>query len=455
VLLRQGGRVAVVECDLARLEDRLDSLDLPTRWRTLLSLQRSVEDGRLPIAAAGDAVNLHCHTFFSYNAYGYSPAKFAWLARRAGLGVAGIVDFDVLDGLDEFLRAGGVLGLKTCAGLETRVFLPEFSADVTNSPGEPGICYHLGLGFPGAELPPDQADFLSSLRRTGTDRNRELLERANQYLQPLTVDYDRDVLPLTPSGNATERHICLAYVRGARALFADDGELADFWGSKIGATNRELGRQDSVELQSLIRSVTMKAGGVACVAPDSGSFPRMAEASTFIAGSGGIPAYAWLDGTSDGERRLEDLLAVVMDSGVEAINIVPDRNYTPGVKDERLANLHDVVQHAEELHLPVVVGTEMNSPGQKFVDDFRSEELAPIASVFRRGALIVYAHSVLQRGGGLGYMSAWARRHFGDRAARNQFYEHLGLVLEPAREDTLKGLDETVAPDDILARAAG
>ena len=39
----------------------------------------------------------------------------------------------------------------------------------------------------------------------------------------------------------------------------------------------------------------------------------------------------------------------------------------------------------------------MNSPGQKFVDDFNSQELAPLLPVFLKSAYIVYAHSVLQQ----------------------------------------------------------
>ena len=41
---------------------------------------------------------------------------------------------------------------------------------------------------------------------------------------------------------------------------------------------------------------------------------------------------------------------------------------------------------------------------QKFVDDFGSEEFSPLVPVFLKGAHIVYAHSVLQRAGGLGYI---------------------------------------------------
>ena len=83
-------------------------------------LWRAAERGEIALPEPGFDVNLHAHTFFSYNAYGYSPSKFAWLARKAGLAVAGIVDFDVLDGVDEFLEAGRLIGLKSCGSLESR-----------------------------------------------------------------------------------------------------------------------------------------------------------------------------------------------------------------------------------------------------------------------------------------------------------------------------------------------
>ena len=45
-------------------------------------------------------LNLHFHSFFSYNAEGFSPSHIAWEARKAGLYAAGLCDFDVLDGLE-------------------------------------------------------------------------------------------------------------------------------------------------------------------------------------------------------------------------------------------------------------------------------------------------------------------------------------------------------------------
>ncbi len=131
------------------LESRLDSFDPGERRQALTALCEKVRAGETSLPKSGTDVNLHCHTFFSYNTDGYSPSKFAWLARKAGLAVAEVVDFDVLDALEEFLEAARMLGLKACAGMETRVFVPEFATRVMTSPGEPGITYHMGVGFDG------------------------------------------------------------------------------------------------------------------------------------------------------------------------------------------------------------------------------------------------------------------------------------------------------------------
>ena len=141
-----------------------------------------------------------------------------------------------------------------------------------------------------------------------------------------------------------------------------------------------------------------------------------------------------------------------MSSGAAAINIIPDRNYTPGVKTQTLQNLYDVAALAEKHHFPIIVGTEMNAPGNKFVDDFSTAELKPLAPVFLKGAHIVYAHSVLQRESGLGYLSDWAKKSFSKTTAKNDFFEKLGRQLQPAKEDCLRGLPSDVTPEAIFAK---
>ncbi len=441
----------------------MDSFEAVERKRALAEFCEQVEAGRIDLPQTGTDVNIHCHTFFSYNTYGYSPSKFAWLARKRGLAVAGVVDFDVLDALDEFLDAARLLGLKGCAGLETRVYVPEFSTRVINSPGEPGISYHMGVGFPNANLHGGQRDFLLGLRRTAQQRNRELMGRVNEYLRPLELDYERDVLVLTPSGNATERHICLAYARKAAELFGEGvgwglphrtgglkPTLQDFWAEKLGVDVELSWLPESRGILDTIRAKTMKRGGVGYVQPGKGSFPWMADMNRFILAGGAIPVHTWLDGTSDGEKDIEELLEVAMSTGAAAINVIPDRNYTPGAGSQKLENLYAVVELAEKLHLPVVMGTEMNSPGQKFVDDLDTDELRPLAPVFLKGAQIVYAHSVLQQRCGFGYTSEWAAKSFDDVESKNEFFKELGSLLHPKQEDKLNGLNEQNSPQEIL-----
>ena len=424
------------------LERQLDEFDPAQRGEALRLLWRAVQSGEIALPAPGADVNLHAHTFFSYNAYGYSPSKFAWLARKAGLAAAGIVDFDVLDGVDEFLEAGRLIGLRTCASLESRTFVPEFAALEINSPGEPGVAYNMGVGFPRTASHP----FLSEMRAAAEKRTRDVMVRVNAYLDPLSLDFDHDVQPLTPSGNATERHLCEAYERKAAEVFPDAEARAAFWIERIGDAPAE-----SARLQGLIRAKTMKKGGVGYVEPDRGSFPEIAKMNRFVAEVGAIPTVAWLDGMSAGEQRMEEFVDIAVASGAAAMNVIPDRNYTPNRPDDKIRNLYDVIALAERRGFPVVVGTEMNAPGQKFVDTFASAELEPLTPLFLRSAYIIFAHTALQRELGLGYLSPWAEASFASVAAKNEFFAAVGRTLRPGDETKLAAIDAAASPQQVLA----
>jgi hypothetical protein len=437
-----------------QLEERLDSFGPRQRRETLEQLCEKVKKGEIKFPPPGTDVNLHCHTFFSYNSYGYSPTKFAWLAKKRGLIVAGVVDFDVLDGLEEFLEAARKLGLKGCGGIETRVYVPQFGSRVINSPSEPGIFYHMGMGFPSANLGPELKKFQMSLQKTAQQRNIDLTHRVNKFLSPVELDYDKDVLPLTPSGNTTERHICLAYARKAKAVFGDDASLAKYWSEKLGMDTSALELPEGRDFLNAIRNKTMKRGGVGYVQPDKGAFPTMRDLDRFSLAAGAMPTMTWLDGTSAGEQALDELVSVAIDSGVVAFNVIPDRNYTPGLgkSDAKFKNLRDALGLADSRGLPIVCGTEMNSPGQKFVDDFKTKELSQFVPLFLKGAYIVYSHSVLQRQCGLGYTSEWAKKNFAGVKEKNEFFRKVGETLDPASENLLTGFDERAKASQILAK---
>jgi hypothetical protein len=434
---------------LEKLEKQMDSFKPAERKAALKEIIAKLADKSVKVEKAGRYVNLHGHTFFSFNCYGYSPTRFAWLSKKEGLAAAGIVDFDVLDGVDEFLDAANVLNLRACASIETRVFVPEFADKVINSPGEPGISYHMGSGIPSGVIEGSAKTFLDGLKQTAQDRNRTVMERVNVFLAPAVLAFEKDVLPLAPAGNPTERHICLAFARKARQVFADDAALVKFWNDKLGGGMEPKDLPESPKLLNAIRAKTMKKGGPGYVQPGVGAFPTMQKTNDFILQAGGIPTLTWLDGTSDGEKQIEQLLDIAMASGVAAFNIIPDRNFTPGVQDQKLANLQQVIELAEARGLPILVGTEMNSFGQKFRDAFETEELKPYVPVFLKGAHILYAHTVLQQAAGIGYVSAWAGQHFANVSAKNNFYEAFGKTLEP-QQIPLLNVTGRMTPEQII-----
>jgi hypothetical protein len=447
------------ELSLAQLEAQLNDFDAAARQAALVELVRLAGGGGVALPPPAGVANMHCHTFFSYNAYGYSPSGLAWLARRQGIPLLGMVDFDVLDAVDEFLAACDLVDVRGSAGMETRAYVPEFATREINSPGEPGITYHMGIGFTSSSIPRGAAPVAASLRSRARERNLNVMQRVNAYLDPVTIDYAADVAPLTPHGNATERHMVLAYVRAAQRAVAD---AAAFWAEKLGLSRDQVVAQmgaagDGPAMQNTIRAKLMKKGGVGYVAPSPESFPTVEEFHQLIEACGALPCITWLDGTSPGEQAMPELAELLIAKGCVALNIIPDRNWNiadPAARQLKVQQLYAVVALARELDLPLNIGTEMNAFGNKLVDDFDAPELALVRQSFLDGAYFIYGHTTMQRAAGLGYQSAWAKSHLPTRRQRNEFYTQIGRLVPPGPTGLarLRGIDKNIAPDDVLAR---
>jgi hypothetical protein len=141
--------------------------------------------------------------------------------------------------------------------------------------------------------------------------------------------------------------------------------------------------------------------------------------------------------------------------GVVALNIIPDRNWNIADPEQRrikVQKLHEVVALAQELDLPLNIGTEMNAPGQKLVDDFAVPELGPVRQAFLDGADFIVGHTVMQRALGLGYQSEWAKTHLLSRRQRNEFYLNVGRRVIPgsASLKRMSKLDAGLTPEELL-----
>ena len=444
---------------IQQLEDQLNSFDTTQRTNALNELAGRVQSGSITLPREKREVNLHFHTFFSYNANGWSPSRVAWEARKYGLAAAGIVDFDVLDGMEEFLSAGEVIGLRSTAALETRVFIEEMSAYEMSSPNEPGIAYFMAGGcFQMPEAGSKSARIFQTMREMARRRNVQVMELVNDHLDDVRLDYDADVLPLTPSGNATERHMLAAYDAKSRQVFSDASELASFWSRALAISTDEATSllADEPKFHDKIRAKLMKFGGVGYVPPNSDTFPSIETVTDMILGMEALPMIAWLDGTTSGEADMPAFLGLLASKGVVAMNIIPDRNWNiknPEEKKIKVENLAKAVKAAREIDFPLCVGTEMNKAGLPFVDDFNAPELAPYIDDFIEGADMLWGHTFLARNFGIGYASKWAESRFGDsRRKRNEFYARAGRAacpITPANNLAGKNLAEA-SPEEVI-----
>lgn len=391
------------------------------------------------------SVNLHTHTFYSYNALGWSPTRYAVECFENDVDYTGIIDFDTLEGLHEFYNAGELLSLRTTVGFETRSFYQRFKSLEIDSPGEPGVHYIAGAGF--YKLPQkgcSEDDYLNKLRAMADNRNQALVKRINSCLPEIAISYEKDVLSTTPGGTPTERHIISVYSKRAKKHFEIKGD-SKYWQPILKLEIEELERlfHDTAKLEDKMRSALAKKGGVAYEQPDENTFPATEEVWAWVKACGAIPTESWLDGTSAGEQLGKELLESSIEIGARALNIIPDRNWN--IKDEKekalkVKNLNTVIQNAVALDLPLHIGTEGNKLGLRFIDDLNVSALKPHKEHFIKGAQIITGHALLGRFVGFSYLCEDADREFINTTDKNIFFAAVGALpgLNKIQADRLR-----------------
>lgn len=398
-------------------------------------------------------INMHIHSHFSYNAENWSPTRIAQACAAKGLDAAGLIDFDVLDGLDEFFAEGERLGLRTVVGLETRVFYKEFSDKEIDSPGEPGVHYMDGIGF--CRRPTcgtSGADGLQCWRDNAQQRNKDLIARINPHVPDIALEYETRVVPLSPGKCPTERHIISAYIAQADATFSG-ATLIEFWTRTLGKPGEEVETllADRPKMADVVRTRFAKRGGFGYVQPTEESFPAMGDFIAWVRDCGAIPMESWLDGTSEGEADAESLLDTSVAKGCRALNIIPDRNWNivdAETKKIKISNLRKIVKLADARNLPICIGTEMNKAGLPFVDDLCGPVLNAFAETFYRGAMILVGHTICGRFAEFGYLSQAAEETFETKEARNGFFASVG-ELPPITVPVAEAL-RTAGPDKAI-----
>lgn len=428
---------------------QLDNFDRSIRDA---ALEQLIETTELPVA--GKLYNMHCHSFFSYNSEGWSPTHIAYSCAKEGLYAAALCDFDVLDGLEEFLNATQKLSLRSAVHLETRAYIPAMNDVEISSPGEPGVTYIMGCGFTAI---PDAGSSagrtLAKLRQGAQERNLALIARINAALPEIAIDYEKDVVPLTPKGVATERHIIGAYRMRSTEIFEEKRQMAAFWAPLLKCTVEEFAAINAnvPKFEDLIRNALAKRGGIGYTQPTPETFPSAGEFAQWVKDCNAIPTVAWLDGTSDGEADADTLLEGMTNMGCAALNIIPDRNWNiqdPAMAALKQRKLDEIINAAVKRDLPINIGTEMNKGGLPFVDDITTPILRKYEALFTQGANIMVGQTVLAKYAALPYCGKRAAAMFDTVADKNNFYAAVGalppLTQKKAAEYFAAGTEQTL-----------
>jgi hypothetical protein len=187
-----------------------------SRLETLKRLREFAEEGKVARNGKAGGINTHVHTSKSF-AFFESPSDAVWQAFLSRIAVFGINDHYTLAGHDEFGRACRACSIRPVFSLEAIAMwkAAEKAKATVNDPANPGRTYLSAKGVTRAFAPgcAGEAD-LRQMNAALLERNEKItLKIAKVFGTRLkakdAITWD-GVLALTPHGQPTERHICLA-----------------------------------------------------------------------------------------------------------------------------------------------------------------------------------------------------------------------------------------------------
>jgi hypothetical protein len=317
-------------------------------------------------------VNNHIHTTYSFSPY--TPTQAVEMARTAGLKTAGIMDHDSISGAREFINAGEKLGIATTIGIECRVKVTgtRLFGRRINNPDQDSIVYMALHAVPHKHID-TVTDFFAPLREKRNFRNRAMIENINKMLPDVTIDFDRDVYPLSMAdqgGTITERHLMYALAKKIMAKY-DIIEFLKDTGIEVGEKIREwLTDSDNPYVDYDLLGV-LKSSLIPQVFIDADE--ECAEIIDVIALAkdiNAISAYAYLGDVGDSvtgdklsqtfeDSYLELLFAEIHELGFAAVTYMPSRN--------TMAQLMRVRELCDRYGFMQISGEDINSPRQSFI----------------------------------------------------------------------------------------
>ena len=352
----------------------LNKLNAPTRKERIANLREVLKTTVFP-EAVPQYINNHIHTTYSFSPY--SPTAAVYAARMEGLCTAGIIDHDSISGAEEFLEAAAIVGMPVTIGMEARVSMEgtRLEGRRTNNPDQAGVSYMTIQSVPHDKIA-TLTEFFKPYQAARHERNRKMIENVNR-LVGVSLDYDRDVLPLSEAkdnGGVTERHLMYAL---AIELVKQVGR-----GQPMIDKLTSLGMNLSEKQKAMLLDTAYPFYEYDVLGMLKGTFvpkifidatdecPKLPDMVKLCREIDAYLCYAYLgdvENSVTGDKKaqkfeddyLDDVFECLKEEGVGAVTYMPTRN-TPA-QLERLRGLCD------RYGMFQISGEDINSPRQSFV----------------------------------------------------------------------------------------
>ena len=352
----------------------LNLLNAPTREERIANLREVLKTTEFP-PMVPQYINNHIHTTYSFSPY--SPTAAVYAARMEGLCTAGIIDHDSISGAEEFIEAAQIIDIPVTIGMEARVTMDgtRMEGRRTNNPDQIGVSYMTIQGVPHNKIDTLTA-FFKPYKAARHARNRKMIVRINE-LCGVSLDYERDVLPLSEAANGggvTERHL----------MYALALELVKQVGKGQGMIDKltAMGMTLSEKQKTMLLDTEYPFYEYDVLGMLKGTFvpkifidatdecPKLKDMVKLCVDVDAYLCYAYLGDVGDsvtGDKKaqkfeddyLEEVFECLKEEGVKAVTYMPTRN-TPA-QLERLRGLCD------QYGMFQISGEDINSPRQSFI----------------------------------------------------------------------------------------
>ena len=352
----------------------LNKLNAPTRQERIANLREVLKTTQFP-EQVPQYINNHIHTTYSFSPY--SPTAAVYAARMEGLCTAGIIDHDSISGAEEFLEAAEIIGIPVTIGMECRVSMDgtRLEGRRTNNPDQVGVSYMTIQSVPHDKIK-TLTEFFKPYQAARHERNRKMIVKINE-LCGVSLDYDRDVLPLSEAkdnGGVTERHLMYALaIELVKQVGKGQGMIDKLTAMGMSLSDKQKTMLLDTEYPFYEYDVLgmLKGTFVPMIFIDAtDECPKLQDMVKICADVDAYLCYAYLGDVGDsvtGDKKaqkfeddyLDDVFECLAEEGVKAVTYMPTRN-TPA-QLERLRGLCD------QYGMFQISGEDINTPRQSFI----------------------------------------------------------------------------------------